>query len=457
MPIDPAPPARGWRAAWAAYAHPRIVGMAFLGFSSGLPFLLVFSTLSAWLTQAGVSRADIGYFSWVGIAYSLKFFWAPVVDRLPLPGLTRTLGRRRGWLLLAQLAVAAGLIAMAFADPAARLSTLVGLTVAVAFASATQDICVDAWRIEAVAIERQGAMAASYQFGYRIALLAAGAGALVLAQHAGWRMAYLAMAALMSVGLVTTLLVPEPEAKIDRATLADEARVAAYLERRAHWPASLRHAGAWLLGAVVCPFADFIRRNGWKPALLILAFVALYRLPYLSMGVMANPFYLDHGFTLDQIAAVSKVFGVLMTMLGAAAGGALVARLGLQRTLLIGLLLIGAANLYFALMATLPKSIDSLALAITIDNFGSGVEGTAFIAYLSSLTNTAYTATQYALFSSLWSLPGKFIGGFSGLLVDALGYPGFFVYTAALTLPALWLLRRLWPSQPASGTSKAAG
>jgi Major Facilitator Superfamily. len=441
MPTERRP---GWRDAWAVYAHPRVLGMAFLGFSSGLPFLLVFSTLSAWLTQAGVDRADIGYFSWVGIAYSLKFLWAPVVDRLPLPLLTRWLGRRRGWLLLAQLGVAAGLVAMAGADPATRLSALVWMTVAVAFASATQDICIDAWRIEAVEVERQGAMAASYQFGYRIALLVAGAGALVAAQHAGWHQAYLLMAATMAVGVVTTLLVPEPERTIDRGTLADEARVTAFLERRASWPAGLRHAGAWLLSAVVGPFADFFRRNGWRAALLILAFVALYRLPYLSMGVMANPFYLDHGFTLDQIAAVSKLFGVIMTMIGTAAGGLLVARLGLARTLLVGLLLIGVANLYFALMATMPKSITSLTLAITLDNFGSGIEGTAFIAYLSSLTNTAYTATQYALFSSLWSLPGKFIGGFSGVLVDGLGYAGFFVYTALLTIPALVLMALLW-------------
>lgn len=436
---DDRPRKHPW-AIWDAYAHPRVLGMAFLGFSSGLPFLLVFSTMSAWLAQAGIGPAEIGYFSWVGIVYSLKFFWAPVVDRLPLPVLTRWLGRRRGWMLLAQIGVAGGLSAIAELNAPHDLSVLVWLTLALALASATQDICIDAWRIEAVGVERQGAMAASYQFGYRIAVLASGAGALVLAQHTGWRISYLSMAGLMLIGIITTLLIPEPEAAVDRATLADEERVAAYLERRAHWPKGMRHIGAWLIGAVVCPFSDFFRRNGWRSAFLILAFVAVYRLPYLSMGVMAIPFYLNHGFSLDQIAAISKVFGVVMTILGAVLGGGLVSRLGLKGTLLVGLLLIGIANLYFAYMATLPKNISDLAIAITIDNFGSGVEGTAFIAYLSSLTNTAYTATQYALFSSLWSLPGKFIGGFSGIFVELSGYPEFFVYTALLTLPALWLL-----------------
>jgi len=452
MPTEPTAPQSGWRQAARAYAHPRVAGMLFLGFASGLPFLLVFSTLSAWLAQAGVSRTAIGYFSWVGLSYSLKFFWAPVIDRLPLPLLTRVLGRRRSWLLLAQLGVAAGLAGIAGADPAADLSHLAWLAVGVAFASATQDICVDAWRIEAVDQERQGAMAAVYQFGYRIAMLAAGAGALFIAAGGGWHLAYLSMAALMMVGIVTTLLVPEPDVSPGRAAWQDEARVLDFVRRKAHWPPALRGAVAWLIGAVACPFIDFFRRNGLRPALLILAFVCVYRLAYFTKGVMANPFYLDLGFTLDQIAAISKVFGVIMTMVGAAIGGGLVARYGLLRTLLVGLLLIAAANLYFAAMTALPHQPWSLASAITIDNLGSGIEGTAFIAYLSSLTNVAYTATQYALFSSLWSLPGKVIDGFSGVLVDAFGYPAFFIYTALLSLPALallWVLMRRPPDNPA--------
>ncbi len=427
--------------------------MFFLGFSSGLPFLLVFSTLSAWLALAGVSVTTIGYFSWVGLSYSLKFFWAPVIDRLPLPGLTRLLGRRRAWLLVAQLGVTAGLLGIATADPATHLEQLVWLAIGVAFASATQDICVDAWRIEAVDLERQGAMAAVYQFGYRIAMLAAGAGALLIAAAGGWHLAYLSMAALMGVGILTTLLVPEPEVSPNRAAWQDEQRVVDFLQRKAHWSPALRDITAWLIGAVVCPFLDFFRRNEMSLAVLILAFVCLYRLAYFTKGVMANPFYLELGFSLDQIAAISKIFGVVMTMVGAAVGGGLVARYGLLRTLLVGLLLIATANLYFAAMTALPHQPWSLATAITIDNFGSGIEGTAFIAYLSSLTNTAYTATQYALFSSLWSLPGKVIDGFSGVLVDHLGYPTFFLYTAALSLPALWLLVLLMRKQR---TSQAA-
>lgn len=478
MQTDRGNATQGWREAWAIYAHPRVAGMFFLGFSSGLPFLLVFSTLSAWLALAGVKVATIGYFSWVGLSYSLKFFWAPIIDRLPLPMLTRWLGRRRAWLLLAQCGVAAGLAGIAASDPARNLSQVAWLAIGVAFASATQDICVDAWRIEAVGMERQGAMAAVYQFGYRVAMLAAGAGALLAASAFGWHWAYLAMAWLMAVGVVTTLIVPEPDTTATRAVWQDEPAVSAFRKRASQWPELAREFGAWLTGAVICPFADFFRRNELRAAILILAFVCLYRLAYFTMGVMANPFYLHLGFTLDQIATVSKVFGVIMTMIGAGIGGWMVARYGLLKTLLVGLLLVGVANVYFSAMTSLPhpgtlhatlgqgvtlahggmsahnghptlwdqvRQVWSLALAITIDNLGSGIEGTAFIAYLSSLTNVAYTATQYALFSSLWSLPGKVLDGFSGLLVDHLGYPVFFLYTAALTLPALgllWLLMR---------------
>ncbi len=446
MPTDPGvPPAQGWRAAWAVYAHPRVAGMFFLGFSSGLPFLLVFSTMSAWLALAGVSVRDIGYFSWVGLAYSLKFFWAPVVDRLPVPGFTRFLGRRRGWLLVSQVGVAVGLAAIAGSDPGADLGHVAWLAVGVAFASATQDICVDAWRIEAVGMARQGAMAAVYQFGYRLAMLAAGAGALVVAARWSWYWAYMSMAALMAVGVITTLFIPEPDTRGTRAAWRDEARVMAFLERNAHWSPAARELAAWLIGAVVCPFTDFFRRNPWLVAVLILAFICTYRLSYFTKGVMANPFYLELGFSLEQIAAISKIFGVIMTMIGAAVGGWMVARYGLLKTLMVGLVMIAAAGLYFAGMTALPHEPWSLALAITIDNLGSGVEGTAFIAYLSSLTNVAYTATQYALFSSLWSLPGKIIDGFSGALVNFMGYEMFFLYSTALSIPALillWLLMR---------------
>ena len=431
----------GWKAAFAAYGQRPVRAMLFLGFSAGLPFLLVFGTLSAWLTQAGVARSTIGLLSWVGLAYSIKFFWAPVVDRLALPLLTRALGRRRSWMLLAQAGLMGGLCLIALGDPATNLSVIVWAALLVAFSSATQDIAIDAWRIEAAETELQGAMAAAYQLGYRIALLAAGAGALVMASRYDWSVAYFAMAALVGVGVVTTLLIREPETKVDRAALASEARVTAFIEARPHWPQPLRQAGAWLTGAVVCPFLDFFTRNGVRTALLMLMFIGAFRLPDITMGVMANPFYLDMGYSLQQIAAVAKVYGVIMTIVGAALGGVAVFRLGLFTSLMIGGVLAMLTNLTFAALALVPDpDVLGLTLVISAENLASGFAGSAFIAYLSSLTNTLYTATQYALFSSLFTLPGKLLAGGSGFVVEAAGYPIFFAYTAALGLPALLLV-----------------
>lgn len=423
--------------------------MLLLGYSSGLPFLLVLGTLSARLRQAHIDRSTIGYFSWVGLAYSLKFFWSPMVDRLALP-LLHHLGRRRSWMLLSQFGVAAGLTMMAYTDPAASTERMAWLAMLTAFFAATQDIAIDAYRIEAAGAPLQGAMAASYQVGYQLALITAGAGALYAASAYGWTATYGLMALLLGVGPVTVLLIGEPAAAIDRATLAQERRVIEFLERSAHWPAALRQSAAWLIGAVVCPFVDFIARNGLRTALPIIALIACYRLNYVTMGVAANTFYLDLGFTLDQIATVSKVYGVLMTLGGSLFAGVLVLRLGVYRTLLIGGLLLTAANLFYAYLAGIHPGVWWLAAAISLDNFGNGIAGAAFIAYLSSLTNVAYTATQYALFGTLWSLPAKGIAGFWGDIVDAFGYPPFFVYTAAVGLPSLllilWFMRR--PAQP---------
>lgn len=437
------PAARDWRDSLRVYLNPRVLGMLLLGFSAGLPFLLVFSTLSAWLTQAGVSRTTIGYFSWVGVTYSVKFFWSPVVDRLRIPLLTQWLGRRRSWMLLAQAGIATGLVLMAYTDPAHQLQRTALLAVFIAFCAATQDISIDAYRIEAVRRDLQGAMAATYQLGYRLSNIMAGAGALFIASGAGWQTAYLAMAVMVGVGIFTVLIIAEPEAKTSLETLMQEQRVVTFLEGSAHWPTTLQKIAAWLIGAVVCPFVDFFTRNGIKSALFILLFVSVFRITDITMGVMANPFYLDLGFTLAQIASVSKVFGVIMTMIGAVTGGVLVARFGMLRTLITGSLMVMAGNFVFAYIASIQPGIAGLALAISVDNLGSGIAGSAFIAYLSSLTNTAYTATQYALFSSIWALPGKLIGGFSGVVVDAVGYPLFFTYTALLCIPGLLLARKL--------------
>ncbi|ULQ47681.1 MFS transporter [Flagellatimonas centrodinii] len=425
--------AAGWRA-WLAYLQPRPLAMLFLGFSAGLPFLLVFSTLSAWLREAGIDRTTIGLLSWVGLAYSFKLLWAPVVDRATLPLLSRWLGRRRAWMLLAQLALIAGLAAMAHGDPVNALPLLATLAVAVAFASATQDIVIDAWRIEAAPQSLQGTMAATYQLGYRLGLMMATAGALWLAGTYDWKTAYLAMAAAVGLGLLTTLLIPEPDASAVAAEAAAQAprRNLRELFRVAIWE----------------PLAEFFTRNGVRSALLILAFVGSFRLTDYTMGVMANPFYLDVGYTLQEIALVAKGYGVVASIIGVVVGGWGVLRLGTIRALVVGGVLVIGSNLAFLTLALQEQpGLLALGMVVSGDNFAYNFAGTAFIAYLSGLTNIAYTATQYALFSSLFSLPGKLLMGASGAVVDAFGYPVFFAYTSLLGLPSLvlviYLSRRL--------------
>ena len=443
-----AAPRRPWREALAIYAHPRVVQLLFLGFSAGLPFLLVFTTLSAWLRTFGVSRTAIGFLSWIGITYSIKFVWSPVVDRVPVPLLTRWLGRRRSWMLLAQTGIGLGLLAMSFCDPVADLWWLAVFAVIVAFSSATQDIALDAFRIESTDETLQGATAATYQLGYRIAVLAAGAGALYIAEFGSWPLAYQSMAALALVGIATTLIIREPEQRAVAGTAEREGKIAEFANRHAGLPPPMRDAMVFVYGAIVCPFVDFFARFGWH-ALVLLAFIGLFRLSDIAMGVMANPFYIDMGFSLAEIANVTKLYGFVMSILGALLGGMLVFRLGAARLLAPAVILIAASNLTFSWLALIgtPDTL-VLATAISVDNLVSGMAGSVFIAFLSGLTNTAYTATQYALFSSVMTLPGKLIGGFSGLMVDWLqasapskfgGYALFFVYTALLGVPALVL------------------
>jgi PAT family beta-lactamase induction signal transducer AmpG len=443
-------PARDWRAAIAVYTRPRVVGMVFLGFAAGLPFLLVFTTLSAWLTRAGVDRTTIGFFSWIGITYSIKFFWAPVVDRLPLPFLTRVFGKRRSWMLVAQIGIAIGLSGMALTDPGTNLAQLAMFALLVAFGSATQDITIDAYRIEAVDRNLQGAMAASYVLGYRLALLTAGAGALHLANLTSWTLTYLAMAGLMGIGMLTTLVIREPQHRPDRLASQIETRLVQSVgvgERRS----ALARLVAWFSEAVVSPFVEFFERNG-RMALMILLLVGCYKLSDITMGVMANPFYLDLGFGLDDIANVTKVFGFFMTIAGAALGGILVARYGIMRPLLAGAILVASTNLLFVWLAVSEPQLVSLAVVISADNLSGGFATSAFIAWLSSLTSSNYTATQYALFSSLMTLPAKFIGGFAGMVVDNAGYASFFLYAGLLGVPAillvLYLQKRLGTTAP---------
>ena len=427
-----------WREAALIYTRPRVVGMIFLGFAAGLPFLLVFSTLSAWLHDEDIGRTTIGFFSWVGITYSIKVFWAPVVDRLPLPLLTRLLGKRRSWMFVAQLTIAFGLAGMALTDPHSDLTRIAVLALLVAFGSATQDITVDAYRIEAVDQRLQGAMAATYVLGYRLALLAAGAGAFYIAAAYSWSIAYLCMAALMGVGIVTTLIVREPVHAKDQRTHALEAQLEATIGVQGK-RALLARMVAWFTDAVVSPFVEFFRRNG-RIALVILLVVGSYKLSDITMGVMANPFYLDLGFTKTDIANVTKIFGFLMTIAGAGLGGVLVVRFGILRPLLAGAILIAATNLLFVWLAVSEPRLFTLAVVVSADNLSGGLATSAFIAYLSSLTNTSYTATQYALFSSLMTLPAKFIGGFAGWTVDTVGYASFFLYAGLLGVPAILLV-----------------
>ena len=420
--MDDATFTRSWSEILLVYTQPRVIAMAFLGFSGGLPFLLVFSTLTAWLTEGDVSRSAIGFFAWIGITYSIKVLWAPVVDSVPIAGLTGSLGQRRGWMIAGQSGIAIGLITMALVGPSNLLFLSLAALV-VAFSSATQDVAIDAFRIEAADVEYQAAMTAAYVFGYRVALLASGAGALYLADYVSWHVSYLAMAGLMSVGVVTVLLVAEP-----------------FKERVSKVPElSLQGVLQWFKTAVAGPFIDFFQRNR-KNALIILFFIAIFRLSDIAMGIMANPFYLDMGYTKTEIANVAKIFGFFMSIAGSFICGALVIKWGLMRPLLIGAVAVAVTNLLFAGLSRLEPEVNYLAVVISADNISGGFAATAFIAYLSSLTNKAYTATQYALFSSLMTLPGKFISGFSGIVVDNFGYFEFFVAAALLGVPAILLV-----------------
>lgn len=417
---------RRWREAVLIYGRPQVAVLGLLGFSAGLPYLLVYSTLSVWLRESGVALSTIGFISMLSLTYSIKVLWAPVIDSIRLAGPIRRLGARRSWMFVAQLLIAASLAGLASADPTASLVPVVLCAFALAFGSATQDIVIDAYRIEVAAVEQQAALSAAYIFGYRLALLVGGAGALFIAEYASWPSAYLSMAACMLVGMVTTLCIREPE------------------PRRAGVPASSgmpRSFAVWIREAVLNPFREFFNRNGSALAWLVLLLIAVYRLSDITMGVMANPFYLDLGFTKAQIASIAKVFGFGMTIVGSLVGGMLVVRYGLRVMLLVGAALVALTNLAFASLSWWGEaSVTLLALVISADNFSGGLANVVFIAFLSSLTHRTYTATQYALFSSLMTSLGGLFGGFSGLVVEGFGYTAFFIYAALLGLPAMLLV-----------------
>ena len=410
-----------------AFAQPAALTMFFFGFTSGLPFLLVGGTLSAWLKDSGVSLEDIGLMSLAGLAYSVKFLWSPAVDRVRLPLLGKLLGQRRSWLLLAQIVLALSLLLMSMITPQGPALFFVGIIVIAAFAGATQDVVVDAYRIEIAPEEVQGALAATYTLGYRIALLGSGAFALILADHLPWPTVYQVMALAVVGVMLVTVLAREPE---QTKVMVRATSIAQAIE-----------------DSMIGPFRDFFRRySGWL-GIGLLVFIGLFKISDQMLGVMALPFYLDSGFTKTEIGAISKLFGVWVGIAGAFLGGAVVVRLGIQKTLLIAMILGGVSNLLYLLLSVNHGNLVIFTAVIGGENLAGGFLGTAAVAWLSSLVNREYTATQYALFSSLVTLPGKLIGGVSGFMVTSMGYEGFFIFSTVAVLPALalffWLQPRL--------------
>lgn len=433
--------APSWLDATAVYLRPRMLSMLALGFSSGLPFMLIYSTMSAWLRQSGIERATISTLSLVGLAYSIKYLWSPIVDRLRLPLIGKALGQRRSWMLLTQIGIIGSLTAISLSDPAQNIGHLAWITLLLAICAATQDISVDAWRIESATLAEQGPMAAAYQFGYRMAILVSSGGALWIAADHGWHRSYAYMAAFAGIGVVTTLLVSEPARRAPLESVLTERRVVEWLKQRRHWPKWLQQAGAWIFGAVICPLLDFFTRYGLVLGLLLFAFISTYRVTDYTMGVMSNSFYIDMHYSLKQVAAVVKLYGTILSIFGVIAGGIAVVRLGRVRSLVLGSVLIIISNISFGILAARGEpSLLGLATIISLENFAEGVHGTALIAFMSTLTSSGYTATQYAVLSSVYTIPGKLLMSRSGHVVDAIGFPAFYLYTAALSIPALLLL-----------------
>ena len=501
---------RSWRESIAAFAQPRVVALLFLGFSAGVPILLIFSTLGIWLREAGVDRSTVTMFSWAALGYSFKFVWAPLIDRLPVPVLTRLMGRRRGWILTAQLAIAGAIAWMGATDPSAggnALIVMAGATVLLGFSSATQDVVIDAYRIESADPKLQGLLSATYIAGYRIGMLVAGAGSLWLADvfgtsmgsydHDAWRSVYFAMAAVMGVGIATTLLIREPEVPADAAPDGYGTRdylgflalflfaIAAFIATFWLTPADMvagakgviagavnntaiagfivsavrllvACAAAFAVGAFllrtgltnrdlvvssyVAPVREFFTRYSASVALILLAVVGLYRISDIVIGVIANVFFTDLGYSKSEIAGVVKTFGLFMTLAGGFVGGLISLRYGVMRTLMLGAVLTVATNLLFLLLAWSGRDVFMLYVVISADNLTAGIASAAFIAFLSALTNVKFTAVQYAIFSSMMTLIPKLIGGYSGTMVDEFGYVNFFLIGSAMGLPVLWLV-----------------
>jgi len=419
---------RTWRDNLALYADRRVLAILFLGFASGLPLMLVAGTLSTWLREAEVSRSAIGLFAFVFAPYTFKFAWAPFMDRLPLPPLTTWLGRRRGWMLAAQLGLMVSIWGLGRTDPTSDLALVAAMALAVAFFSASQDVVIDAYRVESLPEHKLGAGAGVMVLGYRVGMFAATWGALRLADAGDWALAYTVMAALVAVGMATTLAVPEPPG----STFAH--------------PAGRRGLTAWLESAVVEPFTDFFRRHGVRVAVMVLVLISVFKASDVLLTLLANPFYIDMGFTKAQIADVTKLFGVWMTIAGGLIGGVVVFRLGILRSMVVAAVLMAGSNLMFAVLTWTGPLLPVFVLTIAVENMSSGIGTAVFVAFLSALCNVHYTAVQYALLTSFMQLFGKFvIVPSSGFYADAVGWTWFFVTSTVFALPAIvlvvWLVR----------------
>ena len=496
-----------WVSAFRAFLHPRVITMLFLGFSAGLPLMLIFSTLSLWLREAGIERSVVTFFSWSALGYSFKFVWAPLADSLSLPCLTKFLGRRRAWILLAQLSVVAAILMMSIIDPASGGHSLIYLAMAavmLGFSSATQDIVIDAYRIESAKAEMQAMMSSSYIVGYRVGMLVTGAGSLYLASALGtasdhysyvaWSTTYQLMAACMGIGIATTLLIKEPDisGKIEQrgnrqhvqilmlfglcastfigmyfltAELAAELKSWLWEEVGNAALAGvltgfvrllIASAGAIAMSKLLIalrvvpqaimrslyfdPVADFFSRHGIRFALILLALIGCYRISDIVLGVISNVFYQDLGFSKTDIANASKLFGLWMTLIGGFLGGLLAVRAGVLKILFLGGVLSAATNLMFILLAQAGQNLGMLYAVIIADNLSAGLASAAFVAFLSSLTNVRFSAMQYALFTSFMFMFPKILGGYSGSMVDTIGYEKFFLFTALIGLPVLFLI-----------------
>ena len=410
------------------YTRSESIRMVFLGFSAGLPHPLLFATLTLWLASAEIKISEITMFGWVGIVYAIKFLWAPMLDRLRLPVITNMLGQRRSWILLTQVMILLGLIFMSSLRPEHDLMYLAYLSIGIAFASASQDVAIDAYRIEIAESKFQAVLGASYQLGYRISALTSGAGALYMASFYDWKLTYQVMSAFMLVGILTVIFIPESN-KPTNTNNSD---------------------GSWLKKTLIEPFSEFFKRNGYW-SLFLLMFIAIYRVSDLIIGIAANPFYVDIGFNLSEIATVTKVFGFTVTIIGAFIGGLSVARFGIGRLLIISSILLTVTNLFFLFLNNAGSSLPALVLTISADNFALGFSGTVFIAFLSSLTSRYFTASQYALFTSVMFLPGITLSGFSGLIIESSGWATLFIYSALLGIPSILcsflIVRKGWNEQ----------